>query len=97
MNTIFENKEEFKELYRSSVTSLSGKPFEITSDIDRFQALVKLVASKARAVQTDTEKRVHDAGQKRVYYFSIEFLIGRLLDNYLLNFGVRDLVAEALE
>ena len=97
MNAIFESKEEFKELYLSSVTSLSGKPFETTSDIDRFQALVKLVASKARAVQTDTEKRVHDAGQKRVYYFSIEFLIGRLLDNYLLNFGVRDLVAEALE
>jgi len=24
-------------------------------------------------------------------------LIGRLLDNYLLNFGVRDMVAEALD
>ena len=35
-------------------------------------------------------------GKKRVY-FSIEFLIGRLLDNYLLNFGVRDMVAEALD
>lgn len=32
-----------------------------------------------------------------MYYFSIEFLIGRLLDNYLLNFGVRDMVAEALD
>ncbi len=97
MNRIFESKEEFKELYLSSVTSLSGKPFEMTSDFDRFQALVKLVASKARSVQTETEKRVHDTGQKRVYYFSIEFLIGRLLDNYLINFGVRDLVAEALK
>ena len=32
-----------------------------------------------------------------MYYFSIEFLIGRLLDNYLLNFAVRDMVAEALD
>ena len=96
MNTIFENKEEFIEAYRSSIMSLSGKSFEHTSDLDRFQALAKLIASKSRAIQTATEKRVTESGQKRVYYFSIEFLIGRLLDNYLLNLGVRDIVAEGL-
>ena len=97
MNKIFESKEEFLEGYRSSIMSLSGKPFEMTSDLDRFQALAKLVAGKARAIQTATERRVHREGKKRVYYFSIEFLIGRLLDNYLLNLGVRDLVADALK
>ena len=77
--------------------SLSGKPFEMTSDLDRFQALAKLIAGKARAIQTETEKRVTESGQKRVYYFSIEFLIGRLLDNYLLNLGVRDIVEDGLK
>lgn len=96
MNTVFESKEEFIELYESSVMSLSGKPFEDTSDIDRFDALVKLIASKSRAIQTETEERVKETGQKRVYYFSIEFLIGRLLDNYLLNLGIRDLVKDGL-
>ena len=96
MNTIFDNKQEFTELYRDAVMSISGKSVESASDLDRFNALAKLVAAKARTVATKSDARVVSEGKKRVYYFSIEFLIGRLLDNYLLNFGVRDMVAEAL-
>lgn len=97
MNKIFENKQEFTELYRDAVMSISGKSIEAASDLDRFNALAKLVAEKARTVATKSDARATAEGKKRVYYFSIEFLIGRLLDNYLLNFGVRDMVAEALD
>ena len=97
MNKIFDNKQEFTELYRDAVMSISGKSVEAASDLDRFNALAKLVAEKARTVATASDARVTAEGKKRVYYFSIEFLIGRLLDNYLLNFGVRDMVAEALD
>ena len=97
MNKIFDNKQEFTELYREAVMSISGKSVEAASDLDRFNALAKLVAEKARTVATTSDARVSAEGKKRVYYFSIEFLIGRLLDNYLLNFGVRDMVAEALD
>lgn len=97
MNKIFDNKQEFTELYRDAVMSISGKSVEAASDLDRFNALAKLVAEKARTVATKSDARTTAEGKKRVYYFSIEFLIGRLLDNYLLNFGVRDMVAEALD
>lgn len=97
MNKIFDNKQEFTELYRDAVMSISGKSVETASDLDRFNALAKLVAEKARTVATKSDARATAEGKKRVYYFSIEFLIGRLLDNYLLNFGVRDMVAEALD
>ena len=97
MNKIFDNKQEFTELYREAVMSISGKSVEAASDLDRFNALAKLVAEKARTVATKSDARATAKGKKRVYYFSIEFLIGRLLDNYLLNFGVRDMVAEALD
>ena len=97
MNKIFDNKQEFTELYRDAVMSISGKSVEAASDLDRFNALAKLVAEKARTVATSSDARATAEGKKRVYYFSIEFLIGRLLDNYLLNFGVRDMVAEALD
>lgn len=97
MNKIFDNKREFTELYRDAVMSISGKSVEAASDLDRFNALAKLVAEKARTVATKSDARATAEGKKRVYYFSIEFLIGRLLDNYLLNFGVRDMVAEALD
>lgn len=76
--------------------ALSGKEFEDTSDIDRFTALAKMIAGDSRVIAAQTDERNRIEGKKRVYYFSIEFLIGRLLDNYLLNLGIRDLVAEAI-
>ena len=94
MNKIFDTKDQFIEEYKSAVKAISGKSFERTSDIDHFNALASLVASKARNVATESDERAKN--KKRVYYFSIEFLIGRLLDNYLLNFGIRDIVAEGL-
>ncbi len=96
METMYENKEQFIEQYRQHVRALSGKDFEDSSDIDRFTALANLIAGNARVVAAQTDVRNKEQGKKRVYYFSIEFLIGRLLDNYLLNFGIRDMVAEAI-
>lgn len=96
MKKIYESKEQFIEQYRQSVQGLSGKSFEEASDLDRFTALANLIASNARAVSAQTDVRHREQDKKRVYYFSIEFLIGRLLDNYLLNFGIRDMVAEAI-
>lgn len=96
MDKIYENKEQFIEQYRQHVRALSGKEFEDTSDIDRFTALANMVAGDARVIAAKTDERNRSEGKKRVYYFSIEFLIGRLLDNYLLNLGIRDLVADAI-
>lgn len=96
MEKIFESKEQFIEQYRQSVRGLSGKEFEDASDLDRFTALVNMIASDARVIAAQTDERNRKQHKKRVYYFSIEFLIGRLLDNYLLNFGIRDMIAEAI-
>lgn len=96
MDKIYENKEQFIEQHRQHVRALSGKEFEDTSDIDRFTALANMVAGDARVIAAKTDERNRTEGKKRVYYFSIEFLIGRLLDNYLLNLGIRDLVADAI-
>lgn len=96
MDKIYQSKEEFAEQYRQHVRALSGKEFEGTSDIDRFTALAKMIAGDSRVIAAQTDERNRIEGKKRVYYFSIEFLIGRLLDNYLLNLGIRDLVAEAI-
>ena len=43
-----------------------------------------------------TERRYHEAQTKRVYYLSLEFLIGRLMGNTLHNLGMFDVYRELL-
>lgn len=43
-----------------------------------------------------TEQRYDSRQAKQVYYFSIEFLLGRLLDANLMNCGMEDLAREGL-
>ncbi len=44
----------------------------------------------------ETEERYQRSDAKRLYYLSIEFLIGQSLDNNLLNLGIRESCQEAL-
>ena len=90
---IFKDKQDFVEQYRDRCKTQLGKEFEDLNEHERFFCLAKLIADKAR----QTGLKTHVKGEKRVYYFSLEFLLGPLLDNYLLNYGVRDLVDEALK
>jgi glycogen phosphorylase len=53
-----------------------------------------LLAQRWAATQTADAKR--PAGQRRVHYLSMEFLMGRALDNALSALGLRDEVAAAL-
>lgn len=44
-----------------------------------------------------THRSYHDKDKKRVYYLSMEFLIGKTFDNSLINLGIRDEFAEAVK
>ena len=97
MKQIFKDKQDFIDQYRTMVRANTGKEFEQCGSQDRFYALAELIAVRARRIASENELEIERSGKKRVYYFSLEFLIGRLLDNYLLNFGLRDMVSEALQ
>ncbi|OUO35745.1 glycogen/starch/alpha-glucan phosphorylase [Olsenella sp. An290] len=90
---IFESTEDFVEQYREACVNRYGTPFEELPSQERYFALAELIANKGRALFPES----HPKGAKKVYYFSLEFLLGPLLDNYLINFGVRDLVAEGVK
>ena len=44
----------------------------------------------------ETQQAYYRENAKRVYYISMEFLIGRMLDNALINLGIQDEVRDAL-
>ena len=97
MRQIFKDKADFIAQYKAMVRANTGKDFEQCGSHDRFYALAELIAVRARRIASENEEEIEKKGTKRVYYFSLEFLIGRLLDNYLLNFGIRDMVSDALK
>lgn len=74
-----------------------GVILSTASSSDIFSALALVV----RRNQTDdyflTRERHHQARKKRIYYISMEFLIGQSLRNNLINQGLMETAKAALE
>ena len=87
MASLFNDTQDFIQQYKQGCESYYARSFEDLTDTQRLYVLSALIAKKAKALQADQNPQ-----QKEVFYFSLEFLTGPLLDNYLLNFGIRDLV-----
>ena len=93
---LFKDKQDFIEQYRNMFLEELGREFPLCSARERYAVLARLIASKARANKRRSAEKCAAAEEKKVYYFSMEFLIGRLLKSYLINFGINDMVCEAL-
>ena len=63
---------------------------------DDFMALSLAVRDRIVERWILTQQRYHNENAKRVYYFSLEFLIGRLLGTYTINLGLIDQTTEAM-
>lgn len=59
-----------------------------------FTTLAKLIRKYYTSTWLDRNHALSDNKQKIAYYFSIEFLPGRMLETNLLNLGILDLVKE---
>jgi glycogen phosphorylase len=63
---------------------------------DKFQAIALSVRELISERWIRTQQRYYDVDAKRVYYLSLEFLLGRLLQNYALNIGLADDYAKSV-
>jgi starch phosphorylase len=66
------------------------------SDHDRFLALAYAVRDRLMERWIETQQTYHQQNVKRVYYLSLEFLMGRALLNNLVNLGLDGVCREAL-
>ena len=66
---------------------------EITKE-EALQSISLAVREFAMDKMYETIARYNDCNSKRVYYLSIEYLIGRSLENNLHNLGLFDIIKE---
>ena len=97
MKPLFRDSQAFVAEYKKAIREVTGKKFESASEYDRVKTLCDLIADEARDIHAQKEEEIARTKQKRVYYFSLEFLIGPLLQNYLLNLGILDTVEDGLK
>ena len=89
------DKEGFKNDFKSKMYSLYAQSIEGATNEQLFTALscvIKDYISKDWA-----EANINEKTGKQIYYFSIEFLLGRQLSSNLLNLGIKDTVKKAIK
>jgi starch phosphorylase len=64
---------------------------------DNYQSLVLAVLDRLHDRWLDTQESFYQQKSKQVYYLSMEYLIGRLLDNCLINLGIQEETRQALK
>lgn len=76
--------------------TLAKDQYTATLD-DAYMSLAIAVRDRLIERWISTQQKYHRENLKRVYYLSLEFLIGRLLGTNILNLGIGDEVREAME
>lgn len=89
--------ERFKSAYIHKVQTMHGKGIEETTIQHKYTALGSLIRDYISNNWIQSNHQYSEQGEKQIYYFSMEFLLGRLMDMNLINIGLRSICQEALK
>ncbi len=73
-----------------------GRRWTESTPLERLMSLSLTVRDRLVERMLATQRRYREEDRKQVYYLSMEFLVGRLLGNNLINLGIRDTCREML-
>ncbi|MEG1808126.1 MAG: glycogen/starch/alpha-glucan phosphorylase, partial [Cetobacterium sp.] len=90
------SKNKFKEDYIKRLTFTFAQNPDDATLMHKYLALGKLIKDYVSEPWAKTNDAYAKKQVKQMYYFSMEFLLGRLLNTYLLNLNIRDIAKEAL-
>lgn len=95
--SVFKNKKAFKQALIEKVEMKLGRAFKAATPTEVFQSLGDLLKEQMNKNWISTNETYIKNKEKQVYYFSMEFLLGRLVESNLLNMGALHIVKEGLE
>lgn len=93
---MFLTKKEFTAAFTNKLHSMHGKGVNESTLQDKYSALAGLLRDIISRRWVETNRQYTLKGEKQIYYFSIEFLLGRLMGSNLVNCGIREQWSEWL-
>ena len=93
---MFKNKEEFKFEFSRRIIESYGRTVEESHITERFLVLETMVRDYASVNWATSKAMIRNNCQKQMHYFSMEFLMGRLLVNNMMNLGIYQIAKEGL-
>ena len=94
---MFENKQAFKEEYARRLLETYGVTVKGSHISERYAVLGEMVRDYANVDWAKTHDKSMKKDQRTLIYFSMEFLIGRLLVNNMQNMGIYEIVKDGLK
>ncbi len=85
----------FKKQYLSRLKMMTGKEPDESTAREKYNTLGVMVREYITDDWIKQNRELHATGEKQVYYFSMEFLTGRLLEKNLIYLNLCDVVREA--
>jgi starch phosphorylase len=89
--------ETLKRSFLDHLQFAQGKDEHTATSLDRYFAVAYAVRDRMMRHWIQTQQAYYRNDAKRVYYLSLEFLMGRALENNLLNLGLYDPMRAALK
>lgn len=93
---MFSSKKKFKEVFQLRLIEKYGNTVEEAHPTELYDILGEMVRDYAGKDWRNTREEVLHKGRKQLVYFSMEFLIGRLLTNNLQNLGIYEVARDGL-
>lgn len=93
---MFQNRLDFKQHFERRLSEKYGKSVEDSHITERFDILGEMVRDYAGYDWRATQEYLNANHEKQLIYFSMEFLIGRLLVNNMQNLGIYKVAKEGL-
>ncbi|UWG97126.1 glycogen/starch/alpha-glucan phosphorylase [Dehalobacter sp. DCM] len=94
---MFKSQAIFQNAYKKKFSEIAGKKYEDGTAWEQYQTLVMLIMEQIKLNWNQTNCNNAVNKKKQVYYFSMEFLIGKLLPYYLTNLGIGEVVQKGLK
>jgi starch phosphorylase len=94
---MFKNKQEFKAIFLERLESKFGRTVQDSHITERYEIIGHMIRDYAGQNMKKLRTTDNKKHPRQLIYFSMEFLIGKLMLNNLQNLGIFELVEEGLK